>query len=92
MAGYLGTPVATVTGNTVNAVYYGPYITNGIEINYRSTGTVSNNTVTGASGAGTAWSGSGIMVYDGDNVTISHNNVSFCEIGITVGGRQILAI
>ncbi len=90
VAGNLGTPVATVTGNTVTAVYYGPYITNGIEINYRSTGTVSDNTVTGASGAGTAWSGSGIMVYDADNVAVSQNNVSLCDVGITVGGRANL--
>lgn len=87
VAGNVGTPVATVSGNTVTAVYFGSYVTNGIEINYRSTGTVSNNTVTGASGAGTIWSGACIMLTDADNVTISQNNVSDCEIGIAVGGR-----
>lgn len=87
VAGNVGTPIATVAGNTVTAVYFGSYVTNGIEINYRSTGTVSNNTVTGASGAGTIWSGACIMVTDADNVTISQNNVSDCEIGIAVGGR-----
>lgn len=87
VAGNVGTPVVTVTGNTVTAVPYGGFVTNGIEINYRATGTVSGNTVTGASGEGTIWSGACIMVTDADNVTVSGNNASLCEIGIAVGGR-----
>jgi hypothetical protein len=87
IAGYLGTPVATITGNTVTAVDFGAYVKNGIEVNYRSTGTVSNNTVTNATGEGTPWTGGGIMVYASDNVTISGNNVSDCDVGVSVGGR-----
>lgn len=91
VAGKLGTPIATVTGNTVTAVYYGNYITNGIEINYRSTGTVTGNIVTGASGVGTDWSGSGILVYDSDNVTVKQNQVSNCDIGIGISARAPLS-
>ena len=87
VAGKLGTPTATVTGNTVTAVYYGKYVTNGIEINYRSTGTVIGNIVTGASGVGTDWSGSGILIYDSDNVTVKQNQVSNCDVGIGIGAR-----
>lgn len=87
VAGNLGTPVAHLTGNNVSAVYYGPYVTNGIELNYRATGSISGNTVSGATGAGTIWSGACVMLTDADNVSIYENDVSDCEVGISVGGR-----
>lgn len=85
VAGNLGVPIANITYNTVTASDFGDFVVNGIEMNYESTGTISHNTVTGAVGSGSLWSGSGILLHQSDNVTVEYNNVSYCDIGIAVG-------
>lgn len=87
MAGNTGTPVAYIEGNTVTSTYYGHYLTNGIEIAYGSTGSITDNNVTGATGEGTVWTGTCIMLFGANNATVSGNSVSTCDVGISVGAR-----
>lgn len=87
MSGNTGAPKVTIKGNTVTSPYYGPYLTNGIEIAYGATGTIEDNDVTGATGAGTIWTGTCVMLYGANNSTVTNNRVSTCDVGISVGSR-----
>ena len=87
MAGNTGAPKVTIKGNTVTSPYYGPYLTNGIEIAYGATGTIEDNDVTGATGAGTIWTGTCVMLYGANNSTVTNNRVSTCDVGISIGSR-----
>ena len=82
-------PVATITNNIVSGPGMGIAVTwapNGIQIGWGATGTITGNTVTGNGWPGSEWSGTGILVFASDNVTVSQNSVSNNETGIAVGG------
>ena len=78
----------TVTLNNNSVIGAGPVdiAQNSIQIGYGATGTVENNTVgddvfNGDPSAGT---GSGILVYDSGNLSITGNSVAFTQGGIVI--------
>ncbi len=82
-------PTATIQGNTVTgpgATAPQTWASNGIQIGWGATGSIVNNEVTGNGWPGTAWTGTGIIVVDSNNVIVQGNNVHDNESGIVVGG------
>ena len=81
----VGTTV-TITGNSV--VGAGPTTTaqNGIQVGFGATGKVQNNTVADDdyNGDPAAGTGSGILIYDSGNMTISGNSVTNAQNGIPI--------
>jgi parallel beta-helix repeat protein len=80
-----GTTV-TVTGNSV--VGAGPTTTaqNGIQVGFGATGKVQNNTVANDdfNGDPSAGTGSGILIFDSGNMTITGNSVTNSQNGIAI--------
>ena len=78
--------VVTIIGNSV--VGAGPTTTaqNGIQIGFGATGKVQNNTVADDdyNGDPSQGTGSGILIYDSGNVTISGNSVTNAQNGIPI--------
>ena len=81
----VGTTV-TIIGNSV--VGAGPTTTaqNGIQVGFGATGKVQNNTVADDdfNGDPSAGTGSGILIYDSGNMTISGNSVTNAQNGIPI--------
>jgi parallel beta-helix repeat protein len=81
----VGTTV-TITGNSV--VGAGPTTTaqNGIQVGFGATGKVQNNTVADDdfNGDPAAGTGSGILIYDSGNMTITGNSVTNTQNGIAI--------
>ena len=81
----VGTTV-TITGNSV--VGAGPTTTaqNGIQVGFGATGKVLNNTVADDdfNGDPSAGTGSGILIFDSGNMTISGNSVTNAQNGIPI--------
>jgi parallel beta-helix repeat protein len=81
----VGTTV-TINGNSV--VGAGPTTTaqNGIQVGFGGTGTVQNNTVADDdfNGDPSAGTGSGILIYDSGNMTITGNTVTNTQNGIPI--------
>lgn len=93
-AGASPDPNATIQGNTVTgpgAAAPQTWASNGIQIAWGAKGTIVNNEVTGNGWPGTAWTGTGIIVVDSDNVVVQGNNVHDNESGIIVGGYYATA-
>lgn len=82
-------PNAVIQGNTVigpGAAAPQTWASNGIQIAWGATGEIKNNEVTGNGWPGAAWTGTGIIVLDSNNVVVQGNNVHDNESGIIVGG------
>jgi len=78
---------ATVTGNTITGA--GDILTsaqNGIQISRGATGTVSGNTISACvyPDPDEVYSGTGILVYASDGVTVSGNTTNNTETGVYV--------
>ena len=86
-------PTALIINNTIT----GPgteapvtWASNGIQIAWGATGTIQDNTVTGNTGCGPDWTGTGILVCGSSHdVAVIENEVYGSEIGIAVIGAGV---
>lgn len=87
---YANTDVtASITGNNITgAGEITAVAQNGIQISRGATGAVSNNTVNGNYYDGSAWSGSGILLYYSKNVLVSENTLTGNQTGIYINGQD----
>jgi parallel beta-helix repeat protein len=81
----VGTTV-TITGNSVVGAGPTTNAQNGIQVGFGATGKVQNNTVADDdfNGDPSAGTGSGILIYDSGNMTITGNSVTNTQNGISI--------
>ncbi len=71
-----------LTGNTVNGSINPNLAPNGIQISYGCTATLTDNVVTSVAYPGTDWAGTGILLFECNDVTVTGGTVSGSEVGI----------
>ena len=74
--------VFTVANNTVTANPSPSIAGNGIQLGYGATGTTTNNVVSGVGYTGTDWAGTGILLFECGNVTMTGDQVSGSQNGV----------
>ena len=74
--------VFTVARNTVSASPTAAIAGNGIQLSYGATGTTLNNVVTGVGYTGTGWAGTGILLFESGDVTMTGDTVTGSQSGI----------
>jgi len=94
--GLLTDPIGTITGNIVageGPAPQGYWAQNGIQVGYGATGTVSGNEVSDIAYIPTSWAATAItIVYAGDGLVISGNNIHDCEATIYANYTSDLTI
>jgi len=88
-AGMVPDPVVSIDENIVTGPYdpsgSPTWASNGIQISYGASGSITSNDVSACGWPGTAWAGTGILVGDTSDVLIDNNHVHDCEQAIGVG-------
>ena len=75
--------VFTVERNQVTAYPTPDIAGNGIQLSYGATGTTLENTVSGVGYTGSGWSGSGILLFESGDVTMTGDTVTGSQTGIS---------
>ena len=73
----------TINNNTITGAINPSLAPNGMQISYGSSGTLSGNTVTGVEYPGTDWAGTGILLMESGDITVTGGAVIGCEVGIS---------
>jgi len=72
----------TLDNNTVDGAINPDLAPNGIQVSYGSTGTLNGNIVTGVGYSGDDWAGTGILLFECENVTVTGGTVTGNQVGI----------
>ncbi len=72
----------TVDDNAVNDVYTGAIAGNGIQLSYGASGTTNGNVVQGVGYTGSGWVGTGILLFESGDITMTGDEVFDCQSGV----------
>jgi hypothetical protein len=74
--------VCDITGNDIDNAPSAYNAGNGIQVSYGSTGTVTDNDVTGVAYTGEDWGATGILCFESGDVAVSGGQVDQCQMGL----------
>lgn len=72
----------TMNNNTVDGAINASLAPNGIQVSYGCAGTLTNNNVTGVGYSGDDWAGTGILLFETEDITVTGGNVIGNQVGI----------